>query len=281
MQSQIWRRPLAFSAAILLSTALGQMTITPSLALAEPTAATRSFPKVFAHRGGRKWAPENTLSAFKKSLAIHADGIELDIHRCKSGELVVIHDESVDRTTDGTGLVKDLTLAELRKLDAGSKYNPQFAAEKIPLLSEVLSLVDGKAIINIEIKNTPISYPGIEDELIGMLENYKYPEKIMISSFDHQVLQAVGHKAPRYKLGLLDSAIIADLPGYAKTVGAKSWNPDVECARADAIKNAHEHGIEVHPWTVNDKNNWQRLTSAGVDAIITDDPEGLMRFENR
>ena len=238
-------------------------------------------PLVIAHRGGRRWAPENTLVAFRKSLAAHVDGIELDIHRCKSGELVVIHDESVDRTTDGTGLVKDNTLEELRKLDAGTKYNAEFRGEKIPLLSEVLELVDGKAIINIEIKNQPISYPGIDDQLISMLANYKYPDKIMISSFDHQILQSVGKKTQRYKLGMLDSALIADLGAYAKTVGAASWNPDVEAARGDAIKNAHDNGIEVHTWTVNDKANWERLSSQGVDAIITDDPEGLLRFEGR
>src|SRR5262249_54154022 len=154
-------------------------------------------PVVIAHRGGRKWAPENTLIAFKKSMAAGADGIELDIHRCKSGELVVIHDETIDRTTDGKGLVKDLTYDEIKKFSAGKWYGKEFESERIPLLSEVLDTVDGKMIVNIEIKNTPIEYPGIEDDLIKLLKGYKYPDKIMISSFDHELIRRIHEKDPK------------------------------------------------------------------------------------
>src|SRR5271170_2281555 len=172
-------------------------------ALAVAPAPSTHKPEVFAHRGGRKWAPENTLAAFKKSLDVNVDGVELDIHRCKSGELVVIHDENVARTTNGTGLVKDLTWTELRKLDAGSWFGAEFKGEHLPLLSDVLNLVDGKATVNIEIKNIPIAYPGIEDDLLKLLSTYKYPDKIVISSFDHAVLQRIHEKTTKYKLEML------------------------------------------------------------------------------
>src|SRR5262245_43372391 len=123
-------------------------------------------PYVVAHRGGRKWAPENTMAAFKKAIDAGVYGIELDIHRSKSGELMVIHDETVNRTTNGTGLIKDMTFAELQKLDAGSWFAPSFKDERVPLLSEVLALINGKCVLNVEIKNIPVAYPGIEDDLL-------------------------------------------------------------------------------------------------------------------
>ena len=193
-------------------------------------------PKNFAHRGGRRWAPENTLSAFRKSVELGVDGIELDIHKCKSGELVVIHDDTVNRTTGGTGRVKEMTWSELSALDAGSWYDKKFAGEKLPLLKEVLDLVNGKLTINVEIKNCPTIYPGIDDDLIAMLEHYPYPEKIVISSFDHGVIHSIASKTKKYKLALLGDSVMHDLPGYAQKVGAQCWNPDFDCVRADSMQ---------------------------------------------
>ncbi|MBU6451798.1 MAG: glycerophosphodiester phosphodiesterase [Cyanobacteria bacterium REEB67] len=238
----------------------------------------QSKPLNFAHRGGRRWAPENTLSAFRKSVELGVDGIELDIHKCKSGELVVIHDDTVDRTTGGTGRVKDMTWDELSKLDAGSWYDKQFAGEKLPLLKEVLDLVNGKLTINVEIKNCPTLYAGIEDDLLAMLEKYPYPERIVISSFDHEVIHSIAGKSKKYKLALLGDSIIHDLPGYAKKVGAQCWNPDFDCVRPDSMKVAHDGGLEVNTWTVNKLEDWQHAKDLHVDTIITDDPEGLKTF---
>jgi glycerophosphoryl diester phosphodiesterase len=235
-------------------------------------------PKNFAHRGGRKWAPENTLSAFRKSVELGVDGIELDIHKCKSGELVVIHDDTVDRTTGGTGRVKDMTWAQLSQLDAGSWYDKKFAGEKLPLLKEVLALVDGKLTINVEIKNCPTLYDGIEDDLIALLETYPHADKIVISSFDHQVIHDIATKTKKYKLALLGDSIIYDLGSYAQSVGAQCWNPDFDCVRADSMKAAHENHLEVNTWTVNKAEDWQHAKDLKVDTIITDDPEGLKQF---
>ena len=238
-------------------------------------------PLVFGHRGGRKWAPENTLASFRRALAAHADGIELDIHRCATGELIVIHDETLERTTNGAGYVKDKTLAQLKALDAGSWYAPEFKGERLPLLSEVLDAVDGKAIVNVEIKNNPIAYPGIDDELIKLLAKYKYPDKIVVSSFDHGILEQFHRKAPQYKLGMLDDAIPAEIGKYAQMVGAQGWNPEYIAVRPDTIATAHSAGLQVSVWTPNKPDEWRAMTNMGVDVIITDDPAGLLEFQKK
>ena len=250
-------------------------------------AATVDKPYIVAHRGGRTWAPENTMAAFRKALAEGVEGIELDIHRCKSGELVVIHDETVNRTSDlhtlagtrgGAGLVKDMTYDELRKLSNGAWFGAAFKDERIPLLSDVLKLIDGRCDLNIEIKNTPVEYPGIDKDLIGLLQSYKYPDRIIISSFDHEILRRIHKEAPQYRLALNVDAIIVDLGSYAKTVGAKNWHPAFDGIRADNVKAAHDAGLEVEVWTVNKPSDWEKAIDMGVDAIITDDPKGLHKF---
>ncbi len=280
-----WRRRLAGLGPVALALfltgrgcwqpALGQQTAS---SVGSATMAATGRPLVFAHRGGRKWAPENTLSAFRKSLDAKVDGIELDIHRCKTGELVVMHDEDVSRTTDGIGLIRDHSLSDLRKLSAGFWFSPEFKSERVPLLSEVLDLVGGKAIINIEIKNAPVAYPGIEDDLIKLLAGYKYPEKIQVSSFDHELLRRIHEKAPQYKLALLADGLLVDLGKYAGGVGASSWNPAFGDIRSDSVEQAHRSALAVNVWTVNNPYEWVSAVDMGVDGIITDDPRGLMQF---
>jgi glycerophosphoryl diester phosphodiesterase len=190
----------------------------------------------------------------------------------------VIHDDTVDRTTNGTGTVKNMTWTELSALDAGTWYDKKFAGEKLPLLKQVLDMVNGRLAINVEIKNCPTKYPDIEDDLIQMLDDYPYPDKIVISSFDHQVLHGISQKTKKYTLAILGDSIIHDLPSYADKVGAKCWNPDFDCVREDSMKAAHDHGLEVNTWTVNKPEDWKRARDLHVDTIITDDPEGLKRF---
>jgi glycerophosphoryl diester phosphodiesterase len=262
---------------MLCSWSISQTLATETVEVAKAKTNTGT-PKNFAHRGGRRWAPENTLASFKKSVDLGVDGIELDIHKCKSGELVVIHDDTVDRTTNGKGAVKNMTWEELSALDAGTWYDKKFAGEKLPLLKQVLDLVHGKLVINVEIKNCPTIYPGIEDDLLKMLSNYPYADKIVISSFDHEVIHSIHRKTKKYKLALLGDSIIHDLPGYAERVGASCWNPDFDCVRPDSMKVAHEHGLEVNTWTVNKPEDWKRACDLHVDTIITDDPEGLQNF---
>lgn len=234
--------------------------------------------KVFAHRGGRKWAPENTMAAFAKSMQAGVDGIELDIQRCASGELVVIHDCDISRTTDGVGLVKDISYPELKRVGAGAWFDPQFSAEYIPLLQEVLDLVDGKLILNIEIKNSPVDYPDIEDDLIDLLEQYRHQDTVIVSSFDHQVLRRLHAKAPNIPLGILGNSLLVDLGTYLEKIGAKFWHPDFFTLRSDAVCQAQESGIVVNSWTINSSRDWSAALQMGLDGIITDDPAGLIDF---
>lgn len=235
-------------------------------------------PQIIAHRGGREWAPENTLAAFKKSIDLKVDGIELDIHRCKSGELVVIHDDDLNRTTNGGGYVKDATLDELRRLSAGAWYNQEFASERIPTMKEVLDFVNGDLIINIEIKNTPMNYVGIDDELIELLKPYKHRDKIIVSSFDHKIIQSFHKKEPEIPVAVLAAARFVDLGDYCKKVGATYFHPAFDCSTEDAIREAHDAKLHVNSWTINAPRDWKTSLKWQIDGIVTDDPAGLKKF---
>ena len=235
-------------------------------------------PSVIAHRGGRKWAPENTLAAFKRCVDAGIYGVELDVQRCKSGELVVIHSPEIAATTDGRGWVKDLTLSELATYSAGRYFGEEFAGEKIPTLQQVLELVDGKLVINIEIKNAPWAYPNIEDDVIAALSTYAHRDKIIISSFDHPLLKCLSAKALDLRIALLVNGILVDTASYAANIGAKLLHPFYVNVRPDVIAEAHAAGLALNVWTLNEKSEWTLAQAAGVDGICTDDPAGLTAF---
>jgi glycerophosphoryl diester phosphodiesterase len=239
---------------------------------------------VIAHRGGREWAPENTMRAFANCLELGVDGIELDVQRCASGELVVIHDADLTRTTNGGGLVAEATLDEIKRLSAGLWFDKEFYLEKIPLLSEVLSLVAGQCVLNIEIKNAPIAYPGIEEELLALLDGYCAPSKIIISSFDHYNLLRLSQLLPEaseIKLALLADAILIDLPNYAAHLKTAFFHPCFGSLRSDIVDQAHKAGMKVNAWTLNNRSQWAMAAKMGVDGIVTDDPEELMMLWGR
>ncbi len=238
----------------------------------------RKLPRVIAHRGGRKWGPENTLAVFRKCVDAEFYGIELDVHRAKTGELVVLHFDDLTKTTSGRGLVKDKSLAQLKKLSAGAWFSAEFANEKVPTLQEVLALIDGRLMVNVEVKNAPDAYPGIEDDLIELLDAYGYSDKIIVSSFDHAFLKRFKEKTVAYKTGLLINGLLLDLAAYAQEVGCTAWHPQFVNLRADQVKLAKQAGIEVNVWTLNEVCEWRSAVQMGVDGIVTDDPEGLATF---
>lgn len=238
-------------------------------------------PKVFAHRGGSDWAPENTLAAMRKSLEFGVDGIELDVQRCKSGELVVFHDPDAGRTTNGAGLLKDFTYAELRRLSAGLWFDEEYRLEYVPLLSEVLDLIDGKVILNIEVKNSPVEYPGIENDLLELIGGYAHKDKLIVSSFDHEIIRRIHEQAPEIKVGLLANALLVDLPEYARRLGATIWFPCIDSLRADRVEEARAASLEVCAWTLNDARKWDYGLRIGLDGIVTNDPLGLVNFLDR
>jgi glycerophosphoryl diester phosphodiesterase len=207
------------------------------------------------------------MDAFRRSLELGADGIELDVQRCASGELVVFHDEDIARTTKGVGLVRDCSMDELRKV----------SDDQVPLLQDVLDLIQGKLTINIELKNTPIEYPNIEEDMMYVIENYP-AETLIISSFDHKLLAKVHALAPHLQIALLGDAVFLDLKQTATAVGATYFHPSYDCLRQDIVEEAHAANLKVNVWTCNTPREWRELTRMQVDGIITDDPEGLKKW---
>lgn len=234
--------------------------------------------QLYAHRGGRNWGPENTMCVFQKSLELGVYGIELDVQRCKSGELVVFHDEYLSRTTNGAGLLRDSTFDELRRLSAGSWFSEQFKSEKIPLLEEVLELVSGNCVLNVEVKNLPYKYEGIEEELIETMDKYEAIDKVVFSSFDHEVISTMVKHRPDWHYASLMVGIPQDLTGYLDSLGAKYWNPEHKSLHRQAAELANSHGIQILAWTANKERDWARLIDLKVKGIITDEPDQLDKF---
>lgn len=220
------------------------------------------------------------MDAFRLSLEAGVDGIELDVHRCATGELVVIHDDDVNRTTNGVGLVKEISYAQLRRLDAGSWFNPKFSSARIPTLQEVLDLLDGKIMLNIEVKNTPIDYPGIEEDLLSLLQGYPL-ETIIFSSFDHKIMKRFSQIDSTLQLALLADCLFVDVNQYAADLGCQYWHPCFSSLRQDGVEEAHRGGLKINSWTINSPKEWVGAVKMQLEGIVTDDPEGLLKMYDR
>ncbi|TKD72661.1 glycerophosphodiester phosphodiesterase [Pseudalkalibacillus hwajinpoensis] len=240
---------------------------------------TKSVQTV-AHRGASGYAPENTMAAFEKSVEMKADYFELDVQLTKDGELIVIHDTSVDRTTNGSGKVKDMTLEELKHLDAGSWFGEEFAGEKLPTLGEVLDAYRGKSGILIELKS-PSLYPGIEEKVAAELakRNMDKPHnnKVIVQSFDHESVETLHSILPSVPTGVLVSYTMSDeqlneVARYSDYVNPGKW-----LITSDFVDRIHENGMEAQAWTVRDIDSVDPLLEAGVDGIITDYPDYVNR----
>lgn len=234
-----------------------------------------SKPLILAHRGASAEAPENTLAAFRLALEQGADGFELDIHRTRDGHLVVCHDERVDRTTDGTGFIGAMTLAELKKLDAGRWFDARFAGERIPTLDEVWALVEeagGIRLLNIEVKLGFAAYPGIEEELIQWIESRGLEDKVIVSSFNHFSILRIHERAPSLRTGILYMAAWVEPWVGARRVGARSLHPYHLTLVPPLVEAAHSQGLEVYPFTVDEPERMRELAAMGVDGLITNRP---------
>lgn len=229
---------------------------------------------IFAHRGYSALYPENTMKAFREAEKAGADGIELDVQMTKDGEIVVIHDEKVDRTTDGKGYVKDFTFNEIRKLDAGRYKKKIFSqAEPIPSLAEVLEWMRSNRIIcNIELKNGVIPYDGMEEKVISLIRSFNMADRVVLSSFNHYSIVYCYRLAPEIETAPLFSEGLFMPWIYAESIGAKSMHPKYTIAKTELVKASEEYGIAVRPYTVNKEKEMHRLISAGCSAFITDDP---------
>lgn len=244
----------------------------------EPTVGERKQVSNVAHRGATAYSPENTIAAFDLAVDMKADYIEIDVQRSKDGELVLIHDTTVDRTTDGTGKVGDLTLEQLRSLDAGSWKGEQFAGEPIPTFEEILDLYRGKVGILIELK-APELYPGIEEQVTAALieRNLDKPqnEKIIIQSFNFESMKKMDQLLPRVPIGVLTSnRADTTLEALKEFSTYADWfNPSYGVVTEELVNQVHSLGMQIGSWTVRSQEAADFLFEMGVDAIISDYPD--------
>ncbi|WP_040392644.1 glycerophosphodiester phosphodiesterase [Effusibacillus pohliae] len=235
---------------------------------------------IIAHRGASVDAPENTLAAFKLAIEQGAQGVEFDVHLTSDKKLCVIHDHTLERTTNLTGPVFAKTMNELQNADAGSWKHPRFRGEKVPEMEEVLSLYTEGTFVNLEIKNGPIFYEGIAKIVSEKILPWKNNLRFLISSFDHKVLEEVYRADPTLPLGILFEARLYNLLSYIRSLpfpvySCNVWHHYVTPAFVDAL---HREGIAVYTYTVDKMEDVERMASAGVDGIITNVPGTLVRM---
>lgn len=223
-----------------------------------------------AHRGASGRFPENTLSAFAAAIDAGAQMCELDVQPTLDGAVVVIHDDTVDRTTDGRGAVRSMTLEELRRLDAGVSFGCEFKGERIPTLEEVMALADRRCGLNIELKSI-----CIERKVCDLMVKYRALATTMISSFDWDALAVVRHIEPRVRVGLLASRGPTRMVAAACELKAESINPKASIVTEDLCVAAHRRNLSVYTWTVDEPGEMRRLIALGVDGIMTNYPERL------
>ena len=242
---------------------------------------------VIAHRGASAYAPENTLAAFKQAIMLHSDILELDVHQTKDLRLVVIHDATVDRTTNGKGRIKDLTLEELRQLDAGSWFSPAFAAERVPLLDEVLDLASNSVSLLIELKEGSDEYPNIEERIVRLVREKNVEKHVIFKSFHDETLDRLRQLAPeipRLKIVFLQIPVVSIIVGRGLAFGSvlddsvqylqHHWFGLTE----SFVTEAHSSGYRVFAWDVNDKDRMKELILRGIDGIETDYPDILSKL---
>ena len=236
-------------------------------------------PIILAHRGDSAHAPENTLPAFSQAIQEGVDGIELDVKLTADGHVVVIHDSDVERTTDGKGRVAALTLDAVRKLDAGSWFDPKFSGTKIPLLDEAFETIGRDKLINIELKNYSTPFNGLALKVCELIKRHNNGSQIILSSFFAFNLNIAAKILPNVSRGLL---AMRGTPGlWARSFGFmfgdfQALHPHVSSVSRQQVARAHRVHRRVHVWTVNDPEEVIRLTDWGVDGIITDDPAAAL-----
>jgi glycerophosphoryl diester phosphodiesterase len=229
---------------------------------------------VWAHRGASGYAPENTLEAFQKAIDMKADGIELDVQMTKDGQLVILHDETVNRVSDASGWVKDYTYEDIKKLNVNKKF-PEFGRVRIPTLQEVYLLMkDTELMINVELKNGIVFYDNLEEKVMELTRKLGLEERIIYSSFNHYSVMRLKKLDPCVKTGFLYEDGYLDMPEYAAKHGVKALHPAFyNLQYPDFIKDCKAGGILVRTWTVNEPEDMKMLCNHELDAMITNYPD--------
>jgi len=234
------------------------------------------FPLIIAHRGASASAPENTLGAFQLAYEQKADGIELDVMLSADKELFVLHDEVVDRTTDGFGVVSSMNRAELKALNAAAKFKGEWSKpEPLPLLEEVFDLIGNKMLINVELKNLNAPFNDLTQRVIALIEQAGLEETVLLSSFNPINLRIAKRCNPKIRRGLLTEGGKRGAPlrgALGMAFAYDALHPYFEDVDLDLMRRLHGNRKQVNPWTVDDPQDLLRLKDLGVDMIITNDP---------
>ncbi len=231
---------------------------------------------IIAHRGSSAYAPENTLAAFQLAAEQEADAIELDVDLTRDGHVIVMHDATIDRTTDGHGRVADLTLDEIRRADAGAWKDAAFTGERVPRLEEVFEAVGQRLLINVEIKDMSLLGTGVEAQVAALIEKYDLLDRVILSSFNPLALRRAKYVNPHLTCGLLyapDQPIFLREAWLAPLIpGLNARHPHHAQVNKTMVDQFHAQGLVVNVWTVNQAGTVRAMVQAGVDGLIGDDP---------
>ena len=230
--------------------------------------------KVYAHRGYSGKYPENTMLAFKKAAETGCDGIELDVQLTSDGQVVIIHDEKIDRTTDGTGNVKDYTLEELKKFNAAASWNGKYGFEPIPTLEEYFQWVkDTDLVTNIEIKSGVYYYEELEEKTLALVRKYGLEKKIIFSSFLHSSITLLRKLAPEIPCGaLVEYENLGNHGYYCEKFDFQYYHPGMKALTEEMVQSCKEHNIPLNVWTINDMGALEQLYEWGCEGVISNFP---------
>jgi glycerophosphoryl diester phosphodiesterase len=242
----------------------------------------KQFTQVWAHRGASGHAPENTLTAFRIAADMGADGVELDVQLTKDGRLVVIHDETIDRVSDGTGRVKDYTLAELKRFNFNKKGITKPLFMEIPTLEETLETLHGTdLIVNIELKTGVFFYQGVEEKAVRAVRARNMGERVIYSSFNHYSVTRVKELDPSAKTGLLFGGGVIVTAEVCEKLGVTASHPDMGALRHPRLlRDARARGVKVHAWTANAEADLRYCFEHRVDAVVTNFPDAAIRIRD-
>lgn len=231
--------------------------------------------RVFAHRGASGYAPENTLEAFQLAIDLGAQGTELDVHLTRDGEIVVAHDERIDRVSDGIGRINDMTLRDLKK----HKFNavhPEYKEARLPTLREVYELLLPSGLqVNVELKNGILAYPGLEEKCLNLAAEMGFEDRVFYSSFNHYSMLRVKKINAGAVCGFLYDGCLINPWEYASGCGMNALHPHYSelSLVPDECDKAHALGLKVNTWTVNDERSMRMVIDAGADVMITNYPD--------
>lgn len=229
-----------------------------------------------AHRGFSALYPENTMISFQKAYEAGADGIELDVQLAKDGQVVIMHDTKIDRTTDGKGRLAQFSVPELRRFNAAHLYTGKVGRQSIPTLKEYLEWARNKPLFtNIELKTDEIQYEDIEQKVLRLLDEYNMGDKVILSSFHFQTIRNVKEINSRQKCGLLSVHCDSVLLSESLEIGTEYVHPHYSSVTGEMVNIFRQHQIQINTWTVDKDFQMERLQKFGVHAIITNSPDKL------